>query len=93
MPNFVVRVEMHSASAEHYEMLHEKMEARGYKREMQGSDGRTYRLPDAEYVTTKSYPIDAVRDEALAMADSITPESFVLVTQAEKISWFLAPHS
>ncbi|SJK83762.1 hypothetical protein [Halomonas elongata] len=93
MPNFVVRVEMHSASAEHYEMLHEKMKARGYKREAQGTDGRMYRLPDAEYMATKSFSADDVRDETRAMADSIVPGSFVLVSQVEQVSWFLAPAS
>ncbi|MAY71033.1 MAG: hypothetical protein CME82_06225 [Halomonas sp.] len=89
MPKFVVRVELRRASSENYEELHEKMQRRGFNREIVGQDGKRYRLPDAEYVTEKDGSAYGIREEVRAIADSVVETNFVLVTQAGEMSWFL----
>ena len=63
MADFTVRIELHGASGEDYEKLHERMKVHGYAREVQGDDGKWYHLPTAEYVTTKALSSSQVRDE------------------------------
>ncbi|QFT84935.1 hypothetical protein FIU88_08100 [Halomonas sp. THAF12] len=89
MPKFVVRVELRGATSEHYEELHEKMQRREFSREVVGSDGGKYRLPDAEYVAEKPATAYQIREEVRAVADSVVRTSFILVTQAEELSWVL----
>lgn len=49
MASFTVRVELHNATEGDYEELHAAMENEGFIRPIQGSDGKVYRLPTAEY--------------------------------------------
>jgi hypothetical protein len=46
---FLVRVELHKATDDDYDTLHDAMEARGFERSVQGSNGTWYQLPTAEY--------------------------------------------
>jgi hypothetical protein len=61
MSNYIVRVELHSAGSEDYEILYAQMEQRDYSRTTVGSDGFTYELPTGTYV---------VRDTNIVVGDS-----------------------
>lgn len=78
MSDFTIRVELHNADSDDYEALHEKMNAKGYKKEIT-TDGKTYKLPTAEYVCSKDLSASEIRDDVLRIANSIKPKSDVLV--------------
>lgn len=83
MASFTVRVEMQNADWDDYESLHKKMAAKKYYRQVEATSGKTYQLPDAEYVHTCSTKDEsAVADEVKAVADSVKKSSRVLVTKS-----------
>lgn len=91
MSTFTVRVELHSATDKDYENLHIKMEAHGYKRYVPGTDSSgasgIWRLPTAEYDFEADLSARQVRDAVKAIADSIRPKAWVLVTEVKTRSW------
>ncbi|MDE1479980.1 hypothetical protein KKJ17_14905 [Xenorhabdus bovienii] len=91
MADFTVRVELHKADASDYELLHEKMEAKGYSKEIKDSSGEKYKLPSAEYVTTKNKTSSEVRDEVEKIASSVKKNPYVLVTKSDGTAWLLSP--
>tara|TARA_R110000796_G_scaffold95459_2_gene200668 strand:+ start:11139 stop:11417 length:279 start_codon:yes stop_codon:yes gene_type:complete len=91
MDKFIIRVVLHSADSEDYERLHELMEAKRYSRQLKDVNGQVFQLPDAEYYAEKPLSALSVRNEVKNLSDSIVPGSFVLVTKADDISWYLQP--
>ncbi|EFC2565144.1 hypothetical protein AFM40_003303 [Escherichia coli] len=89
MASFTVRVELVGASSDDYNRLHEAMESRRYFREIQDGAGNWFYLPDAEYTAEKNASVRAVRDEVVAIAETIKKNPRVLVTQAADRSWHL----
>ncbi|AOM42775.1 hypothetical protein A9255_02400 [Xenorhabdus hominickii] len=83
MTNFTVRIEMKDATAKDYEELHRKMAINGYAREVRADDGRLFKLPDAEYCTTKGLIRKQIIDEVMVIVDSVTGDdsSSILVLQ------------
>ena len=51
----------------------------GFKREITGSNGKTYSLPNATYVSDTDKSVDDVRDEVKKIADSVQSKSSVIV--------------
>lgn len=90
MAEFTVRVELHKADSEDYESLHEKMAAKGYKREVKGSNGKMYQLPNAEYVCDKEKTSSQIRDEVAVISGSVKSNPSVLVTESIRRSWLLS---
>ncbi|EMR8965805.1 DUF2622 domain-containing protein [Yersinia enterocolitica] len=83
MSRFTVRIELHNADSDEYESLHEKMEAKGYSREITATSGKTYRLPDAEYTYSSSTKDEgAVADDVQSIANSVKAKSGVMVTKS-----------
>lgn len=66
-----------------------KMNAKGYKKEIT-TDGKTYKLPTAEYVCSKDLSASEIRDDVLRIANSIKPKSDVLVTKSNGRAWSLS---
>lgn len=91
MAEFTVRVELHNADADEYELLHQRMIGRGYAKEVRDDNGRMHALPTAEYVATKNLSVVQVRDEVLAIARLVKPSPYpeVLVTEANNRAWAL----
>jgi hypothetical protein len=88
MPRFTTRVELHGASEDDYKRLHAAMEARGFSRQIESTDGTSYWLPTAEY--NRSGPnltVVSVRDDAEAAAKTIRPKYAVLVTESKGRRW------
>ncbi|MDU5828533.1 MAG: hypothetical protein E6Z60_16660 [Mixta calida] len=90
MARYIVRVELRGADSEDYESLHEKMEARGYSRDIQDFDGTVFRLPTAEYTTLKNSTVDNIREEVKWVAGSVRPNYYLLITEVADIAWWLA---
>lgn len=90
MASFTVRVELHKAEPEDYENLHEKMENKGYSREITGDNGKKYKLPNAEYAASKHMTSSEVRDEVIEIAEKVKMDPLVLVTKSEDRSWRLS---
>ncbi|ENG0954564.1 hypothetical protein ABSL26_004412 [Yersinia enterocolitica] len=88
MADFTIRVELHDADSDDYETLHEKMNAKGYKKEI-STEGKTYKLPTAEYVCSKDLSTSEIRDDVLRIANSVKPKSDVLVTKSAGRAWSL----
>lgn len=89
MAIYTVRVVLSGAEWDTYEKLHESMQASGYTREVTSDDGVVFKLPDAEYVTTKSIDVYQVRDEVLRIAKTYNFDPQVLVTEAVQWAWAL----
>ncbi|MDE1484297.1 hypothetical protein [Xenorhabdus bovienii] len=89
MADFIVRVELHKADASDYELLHEKMEAKGYLKEIKGLSGKRYKLPSAEYEVTKNKTASDIRDEVVMIASGVKKNPSVLVTESADIAWSL----
>lgn len=93
MANYTVRIELHDATWDDYQELHEKMADAGYRRTIIGRDGVEYDLPDAEYnLPGSSKTRIEVRDQALAIAKKVkaAPRPGVLVTEGAR-TWILDP--
>lgn len=83
MSVFTVRVELHNADSDDYEKLHKKMESKSYSREVTGTSGTTYHLPDAEYTySSKSKDENDIVREVKSIADSVKLKSGILVTKS-----------
>lgn len=89
MSNFLVRIELHGASAVDYELLHEAMVACNFSRSVKGSDGKNYLLPTAEYVAFGNATTEHVRDLAIAAANTTGRSSWVLAVSYEAAAWQL----
>ncbi|EAO5288990.1 type V toxin-antitoxin system endoribonuclease antitoxin GhoS, partial [Salmonella enterica] len=87
MTKFTVRVELHAATADDYEELHNKMKRKGFKRTLSNGEGISYQLPDAEY----SYSGDITRKEVLRKAydaaETVKEDPAILVTESAGRSW------
>lgn len=84
---FIVRIELHDAKYNEYNVLHQEMERRGFTRTIRGSDGATYHLPTAEYEYAKTATGEQVRELAAAAA-AVTRKTYaVLVTKQDGCWW------
>lgn len=88
MADYTVRVELRDADSEDYELLHEKMKAKGYVREVEGDSGKMYQLPPAEYAAKKDGTPSDVCEEVRAIASTIK-KNRILVTKSAGRSWYL----
>jgi hypothetical protein len=87
MPMFMTRVELHNATWQDYENLHQKMEASGFSRKIQGSDGTWYKLPTAEYDITTSSTLEQIRSLAKACADATGKGNSILTCEYARAGW------
>jgi hypothetical protein len=87
MNSFTVRVELHSAIEDDYNVLHSEMESRGFSRLITSGHGTAYHMPWAEY----NFKGTANRDhvfELVKAAASATGRTFeLLVTESAGRSW------
>jgi hypothetical protein len=89
MAQFITRVELHgSPPITVYDQLHALMEAAGFRRTIQGSDGLWYKMPSAMYVTFGDLTAATVRDLARSVASKTGIRNWVLTARAEDIAWF-----
>lgn len=87
MALFITRVELHDATWQDYDSLHQAMKARNFNRAVQATDGTWYALPTAEYYATGDVTAEYVRDAAQAAAVSTGKRHSIVVSEASKILW------
>jgi len=87
MPAFTTRVELHKASDDDYDVLHEAMENNGFSRFITGGDDVMYHLPTAEYNYVGDKTKNDVLDLAKAAATRTDKKFAVLVTESDGRVW------
>jgi hypothetical protein len=88
MPNFIARVELHSASYADYEALHSYMQQYGYARTIKAGDGKTYQLPTGTYVSAGALASAAAAlQSAVAAANATGKTSSVIVADWSSATW------
>jgi hypothetical protein len=87
MADFTVRVELHGAEWEDYDVLRVEMETEGFAAAVRGSGGTAYELPAGEYV----FSADLTRQQVLMRAQRAAERSgyncAVLVTESAGRAW------
>jgi len=90
MSQFIVRVELHSATASDYANLHIAMQRNGFSRTVTDRSGAVRRLPEAEYYIESPATVTQVFQSAQTAATGTGRPNSVLVTEAKTI-WFQLP--
>jgi hypothetical protein len=86
--NYIVRVELHSASDEDYALLHAQMKLRGFSQTILASDRSTYLLPAATYVMTlAAVTLDQASHVAIAAAQATGKEYSLIITNWTNAQW------
>lgn len=91
MARFVVRVELHNANWNDYQLLHAAMAIQGLGRQITAADGKRYDLPPAEYYAEFNLPRADVMTRVKIAAGSVKPSYSVLVTESVASDWFNLP--
>jgi hypothetical protein len=88
----MTRVELHgSATWQDYQVLHERMEAEGYRRVIQDSKGAWYHLPPAEYELKGTYSLQEAFTKADRAAGYTRKGHDLIVTESAGQLWRLRP--
>jgi hypothetical protein len=87
MSLFTVRIELHHAQWDDYEVLHGAMERQGFSRQITSDDGESYHMPWAEYNGTATLTSMQVLDIAQVAANSTGKNNAILVTEARSRAW------
>lgn len=88
MAQFTIRVELHDADLNEYEVLHGAMEDNGFSRVITSSDGDLYHLPWAEYDCQGSLTKAQVLKSARAAAETTGKKYGILVTESTGRTWY-----
>lgn len=86
MPSFTVRMVLHNANSDDYSKLEAAMEIAGFVDYIKGSSGKTYRLPDAEYIGDAAN-VDAALELAKSAAGSVGRKFAVFTTESRYRKW------
>jgi len=88
MANYIARVELHRATQDDYEELHNSMRQRGFSRMIRGSDGKDYHLPTGTYVArnTNASQADALNQAGNAALET-GKQSSIIVADWDSASW------
>jgi len=88
MANYIARVELHSATYEDYEELHDYMRQQGFLRMIRGGDGKDYHLPTGTYVMRNS---NVSGSDALGRAGNAAAQtgkkSSIIVADWDSATW------
>jgi hypothetical protein len=87
MARFTVRVELHDAQRDVYEVLHTAMESEGFSRFITDGQGIRYHMPWAEYNRDADITSDAVLESAKRAANRTGKKYEVLVTESAGRTW------
>ena len=88
MTSFVTRVELHSGSADDYQALNIAMEAAGFSRAIQGSDGSAVNLPTGQYIGNGELTASEVSQLAQSAALKTRKGFAVFVSDLNTAAWF-----
>lgn len=88
MTQFTVRVELHDADWDDYDVLHAEMRKEGFSTTITGSDGKTFELPTAEYCYEGDITRDQLLDKAIAAANRVHRYFGILITKSAGRTWY-----
>jgi hypothetical protein len=89
--NYLARVELHKATGEDYETLHEAMRKRGFARFILSSEKKKYRLPTGTYVAEGStWTLTQAYDFAVTAANDTGKSSWIIVVDWQNGRFSLA---
>jgi hypothetical protein len=89
MARCTVRVELHIANSDDYDLLHEFMGEEGCSRYITNSDdGVKYQMPTAEYNISGDRDPSAVLKKAKQAASRTAKKYMVLVTESDGRTWY-----
>lgn len=88
---FMTRVELHDADYQDYTALHAYMATEGYTTTIQGSDGKTYQLPPAEYHLDGAYTRTQALEKAKRAAQQTRKVFGVVVSETTGSTWVGLP--
>ena len=84
---YLIRVELHGANRDDYDVLHGAMNRRGFQRTIRSASGADYALPTAEYIADTPQSGEEVRSVADAAASQTGRNRAVLVVRYEQSWW------
>ncbi|WP_175785468.1 hypothetical protein [Burkholderia ambifaria] len=87
MADYLVRVELHGASDDEYEVLHVQMASFGFYRTIQSTTGPSYPLPTGTYWGQSEYGGSAVIDFANAACNAVGKPRSIVATESME-TWF-----
>ncbi|HXP67887.1 MAG TPA: type V toxin-antitoxin system endoribonuclease antitoxin GhoS [Candidatus Dormibacteraeota bacterium] len=88
MANYIARVELHKASDDDYEELHDEMSKRGFTRTIKGDNGSTYHLPTGTYaVANSSVMLQTACDAAIEAAKETGKAYSLIVADWGSAQW------
>ena len=87
MAEFMARVELHHAAGEDYQLLHQAMDAHGFRRVARATDGRYYHLPTGMYWVESMFTTREVLGFAQTVIFGLGKTGEVTVTQSTE-TWF-----
>ncbi|SES24182.1 hypothetical protein SAMN04487958_110107 [Vreelandella subterranea] len=87
MASFTVRIVLKDGDWDDYEKLYARMEMKGFSKEIEGSSGQVYELPDAEYIFDGAATREDVFEKAKAAAGGVGPKYSILVTESKGRTW------
>jgi hypothetical protein len=76
MANYLARVELHKATNDDYETLHEAMKRRGFTRIIVSNERKKYRLPTGTYVVEGTSATLEQADNAATAAAAETGKTY-----------------
>lgn len=87
MAIFNIRVELHGATYNDYEVLHTRLAQISCLRTITSGTGIRYFLPTAEYHYEGNVTAEAVVEAVLAIANAVRPNSSVLISELTRAVW------
>ena len=92
MSVFIVRIELHDAVEEEYEVLHKAMSKVGFSRTVLDTNKIEFHLPKAEYGMSADLEPVKVMDIVTKAAEQTNKMFGILLTQAQGVTFYnLAP--
>jgi hypothetical protein len=88
MKNFLVRVELHNADENDYNVLHLEMEKEGFKKTIISKSKIEYYLLPAEYIKKGNFLIEEVLTSAKKATSKTKKKYSILVTEYNQIKMF-----
>ena len=88
---YTVRVELHRAGSDDYDLLHEFMEAEGFLRYIVDDDDARHQLPTAEYNISSNGGRVSILKRAKQAALQTGKQYMVFVTESNGRTWWNLP--
>jgi len=90
MAQFITRVELHGVQHDDkvYQILHDAMEANGFKRTIKSGNGKTYHMLTAEYEITGNYTANSVLESAQKATTKTGKKYSVFVSEIVMATWW-----